>query len=420
MNYSRMAYLCKREIMVFCEKLGKGLKRPSYKLLCNMLYGLMESQSCHLTKIGRALKEKITLKKTVERLSEGLGRFAEGSRLRNNYVETVKSVVGTNTLWIVDGSDVTKPCSRALEGLCKVYDGSTKEIRDGYPTLEITALSPKHKMPIPVYSQIYSTKEAGFISEPKETLKGLEYITQKFGKAGIRVMDRGYDSEQYFAYYFKHKEHFVIRCTKNRDVRYKDQTMNIMSLATRYKGKYGMNYTDKKGKTRTCKISIIPIQLPAFPDEALNLVVVYGFGQEPMLLVSNMEYRDDRLVLAITKVYLMRWRIEEYYRFKKQQFKFEDFRVRSLNAIRTLQLLVSMLIGLLGLLSEKAGESLFVAQLIDVSKRLYGVINKNKRFKFLYYALADAFFIILHKCVHGYAAFLPSKPPPPSPQLSFL
>ena len=116
----------------------------------------------------------------------------------------------------------------------------------------------------------------------------------------------------------------------------------------------------------------------------------------------------------------MRWRIEEYYRFKKQQFGFEDFRVRSLNAIRTLQLLVSMLIGLLGLLSEKAGDSLFVAQLIDISKRLFGVKNKNKRFKFLYYALADAFFTVLQKSIHGYAAFLPPRPLPRSPQLAFF
>jgi hypothetical protein len=405
---------------MFCEKLGKGMKRPDYKHLCNMLYGMMENQSCHLTKIARALKEKITLKKTVERLSEGLAGFAEGERLRNNYIDTVKTSVDKNILLLVDDSDVTKPCSQALEGLCKVHDGSTGEIRDGYPTLEITALSTKHKMPIPVYSQLYSTKEADFISQPNEVFKGLQYITEHFGRNGVRIMDRGYDGDEYFHYYFEHKEPFVIRCKKNRNVKYKNKVLNIMDLAARYKGKYSMNYTDKKGKVRACKIAIIPIQLPAFPDEALNLVVVYGFGKEPMLLVSNMDYHDNRLALAITKVYLMRWRIEEYYRFKKQQFGFEDFRVRSLHAIRTLQLFVSMLIVLLGLLSEKADDSLFVAQLIDISKRLFGVKNNNKRFKFLYYALADAFFTILQKSIQGFSAFLPSRPPVPSPQLSFF
>lgn len=34
--------------------------------------------------------------------------------------------------------------------------------------------------------------------------------------------------------------------------------------------------------------------------------------------------------MIATKVYLMRWRIEEYFKFKKQQFELEDLRVMSL------------------------------------------------------------------------------------------
>ena len=132
-DYSTLGYQCKREIQIYSEKLGKGMKRPEKKLLCQMLFGLMESQNCQVTKIARALKERITLKKTVERISKGLAGFGEGSRLMENYVQAVKPTVGKNTLLVIDESDVTKPCSRALEGLCRVYDGSTGEIRDGYP-----------------------------------------------------------------------------------------------------------------------------------------------------------------------------------------------------------------------------------------------------------------------------------------------
>ena len=41
----------------------------------------------------------------------------------------------------------------------------------------------------------------------------------------------------------------------------------------------------------------------------------------------------------------MRWRIEEYYRFKKNQFKPEDLRVRSLNSIRNLDLILMIVVG---------------------------------------------------------------------------
>ena len=60
-------------------------------------------------------------------------------------------------------------------------------------------------------------------------------------------------------------------------------------------------------------------------------MAVYGFGSELMLLISNLTMQEKkRLYQAVTKVYLMRWRIEEYFRFKKQQFELEDLRVMSL------------------------------------------------------------------------------------------
>ena len=49
----------------------------------------------------------------------------------------------------------------------------------------------------------------------------------------------------------------------------------------------------------------------------------------------------------------MRWKIEEYYRFKKQQFNLEDMRVRSLNSIRNLELLITVAVGYIGFVSEK-------------------------------------------------------------------
>ena len=99
----------------------------------------------------------------------------------------------------------------------------------------------------------------------------------------------------------------------------------------------------------------------------LHLIVVYGFGKEPMLLLTNLERDDKRLSNTIVKVYLMRWRIEEYFRFKKQQYALEDFRVRSLRSIRTLHRIVTLLAGLIGILSDQREESVFVTELIEIS-----------------------------------------------------
>ena len=123
-----------------------------------------------------------------------------------------------------------------------------------------------------------------------------------------------------------------------------------------------------------------------------------------MLLISNLKSDDKRLSVVITKVYLLRWRIEEYFKFKKQQFDFENFRVRSLNLIRALNTLVTLLIGLISIMSEHRDKSILVNEVIECSKRIYD------RPKFIYYALGDGIFSILQKTKTGITKFLaPAK-----------
>lgn len=417
-NYSKLGYQIKREIMNFTKIICAGIKRPEFKLICNMFYGMLESNSCHLSKISRALKEEITLKKTIERLSLGLVSFTDKAALMDNYIENIRPYVDERTVFVVDGSDVTKPCSTAMEGLAIVRDGSTGELKPGYWTFEIAALTKSQKAPLPVYERVYSSKEEGFISEDDEVLRGLKYISQKFGNIGVKALDRGYDALIYYEHFIKSKEKFIIRAKKNRNVKYKDETINIMELANKFKGKYRMDFKDKKGTKRECKISVIPVSLPKYPHVSFNMVVVYGFGKNPMILLTNLKSEDKRLALTITKVYLMRWRIEEYFRFKKTQFDFEDFRVRSLNSIRTLHLITTVLTGLIALFAEKSAESLFISELIYESKRIYKTKKEKGKTKFTFYAIADGIYSILMKSTVGIAHFLAVSKP--SQQLSLF
>lgn len=145
------------------------------------------------------------------------------------------------------------------------------------------------------------------------------------------------------------------------------------------------------------------IKICAMPDKVLNLVIVYGLGKEAMILVSNIKTKTEKIAEVITKVYLMRWRIEEYFKFKKQQFKFEDLRVRKMKAIKNLNILLTMLIGMLGLLSEKQDKNKMVVEIIEIAKRIYG------KKKFVYYAIADGIFEILNKGLTGIKKFLIPK-----------
>ena len=307
--YTTLNHNLKRGILKFSEKISKNLSRPNFKFVSQMIFGILSSQSCMLSEISRKLDEKTTVKKIIDRLSRNLNQFNQADKLFENYLNAIKSQISAKTILIVDGSDITKEYTTKSEGIAKVRDGSTGEYKLGYHTLGITALTPEKKMPIPVYSRVYSAKENVFVSEDAETIKALRFLSNHFGKNNIRAFDRGYDNNRYYEYLIKHNEKFVIRAKKNRGVIYKGERINIMELAHKFKGKYSLKFRKKNGVGADCKITIIPIKLVCRPETELNLVICYGFGKEPMLLITNLKSDDARLGVAVVKVYLMRWKI---------------------------------------------------------------------------------------------------------------
>ena len=132
-------------------------------------------------------------------------------------------------------------------------------------------------------------------------------------------------------------------------------------------------------------MNCIPVKLCEFPSKELTLVVVHGFGAEPMLLLSNLKMQEKkRLCHIVTKVYLMRWRIEEYFKFKKQQFELEGLRVMSLQSIRNLNLFATLATGYIGLTSSVHEDRVFLMELKECSKRIYEIPQ------FIFYALGYA------------------------------
>ena len=404
-NYSRLGYEIKRDFTNFSLKISNGLKRPQAKFLHQMVYGILAGNKPHLSEIARSLKESITLKKTIDRLSKNLHAFDGKDSVMHNYLGLVRQQVKDDyAVIIIDNSDIAKPASRKLEALSEIRDGSTGEITQGYLTIEAAVLSEKGKMPLPVYEKVFSAAEKGFISETHENLCCLQSLTENFSSGCVRTLDRGFDANEYYRYFLKHGERFVIRAKKNRNVIYDGQTCNIMETALRYKGAYRMDFKDKKGRTIRCKMSCIPVRLCEFPSRELVLTVVYGFGEEPMLLLSNLKMQEKKkLCHIITKVYLLRWRIEEYFRFKKQQFGLEDLRVMSLQSIRNLNLLAMLAVGYISLTASVHKDSIFLAEIKECSKRIYRMPQ------FVYYAIGYALERVLSMSRSGISSFLPPR-----------
>ena len=415
-NYSRESGIAKAGLLRFCGRIRKGLGRPEQKLVTNMLYGIAASNSCQLTEIGRALDEDIALKKTVNRFSLGLKGFSGHETVKENYLKIAQKYIDDTTVYPIDESDAAKPYSVAMEALHEVHDGSTGKIVPGYMTLEIAALTHKTKTPLPVYERVFSAAEKEYLSRDDEVLKGLRYVSKRFGHGGYRVLDRGYDANIYMEYFIESGEKFIVRVKRNRNVQHGGKPINIEELAGRYKGKYAFRCT-LHGETFHMKTAEIPITLCEFGEYPLYLICVYGFGDKPMLLITNC--RGTGLCVAIAKIYQMRWKIEEHFRFKKFQYHFEDFRVRSLNAIRTLHLLVTLLAGYMALLTQELDS--VISCVLRRCSRPIPRSKKRATKNLFHYELAAGFALLLRKTTANLKAlFPPLRNPHQSVQLSLF
>ena len=134
---------------------------------------------------------------------------------------------------------------------------------------------------------------------------------------------------------------------------------------------------------------------PHYPEQPLFLVVVKGWGEKPMMLLSNVAV-ESQGVTRILEIYLTRWKCEENYRFIKQAYNLEDVRVLSYTGLRNMMALVQ---AVFYFVSAELGKNLKLNILL---KKLF---EKAQRFfeipEFRQYALADGIYKIFFSSQTG-------------------
>lgn len=152
-----------------------------------------------------------------------------------------------------------------------------------------------------------------------------------FSKATF-VMDRGYDDNKMFLKLDELEQDYVIRLTSKRELFFHYKWVPATELRNRRKGNVKMPLF-YKGKQHEAYLFHVKVQITASRKD-IFLVLVYGITEHPMMLATNKDIKSKEDVIAVAKLYFSRWRIEEYFRCKKQMFRFENFRVRKLAAIK--------------------------------------------------------------------------------------
>lgn len=76
----------------------------------------------------------------------------------------------------IDPGDIRKRYASKMENLCKIRDGSEKEITDDYWLCKAVAADIEHKNVIPIYLEAYSQQAKDFRSENDQLFKVIDTV----------------------------------------------------------------------------------------------------------------------------------------------------------------------------------------------------------------------------------------------------
>jgi len=373
-NYTMNTYEVKRDLVTFSKKISEGLNKSTNKFVMDIEYGLSKSRSVLLSNIARSLEETIDLDNTIERLSDNLVLLKDSEKeiIKKNYLEEIRDKFAEEAIAVFDDSDISKRYGKKFEDLDRVVDASSpnNEVVNGYHVCEAVILTNKEKQPISVYSEIYSCRSKEFISKNKYTFESIDAVRNVLKRKCNMVFDRGYDDNKIIDYVDNNGDYFVIRMEDRRNFLFKGKKKNCHEMAIRRKGKIKMVLWFDDKEEHEVSVSHTKVVLP-FNKKEYELIFVYGLDEEhPMVLLTNRSIHSKEDVIKVVRLYFYRWRIEEYFRSKKQEYDFENIRVRTLKAINNLNLLLTIHMGHLSMLAEAMDNKLLIIKIIEASKSL--------------------------------------------------
>lgn len=348
--FSNLVRDVKNELSRFIvSKICNGLPRNVTKFAYDMVWGMLSSGSCKVSMIGRRLFEK-DIRTTENRLTKNLMEL-DLSGLKSNYWEyAFGELLKLEPNIIIDETDVIKPFGKAFEGLNTIHDGSRegRPREKGWPVTGIVALTEKNFV-MPLVTNVYSSLSVGHKSICHETKRHLDAIIPNVAKPFKCTcsFDRGYDGSIYANYIDAIGHFYVIRAKEIRIYKTSVGKMNALQIAQRHKGRYSFDYKKTDGTERHAKASAVKARHEDFPNGVWVVFESFEGESEPRAYITNIDCSTKEGVAKALKAYRLRWRIEEFFRFVKQEYGFERFMVRTLHGINNLLVFMNLTVAFL-------------------------------------------------------------------------
>ena len=353
------------------------------------LYGIATRQSVRLSEIARSLNEPIAMIKTENRLSRQAARAGLAEKITRFVIRRAAPRIKDKTLLIVDPSDIAKPYAEKMEYLARVRDGSKKELADGYWLCQIVGVECGGQEIVPLVNHLWSQNAPGFRSENAEIRRWVKAVARATRRRGIWVMDRGGDRRRLYEAFLRWRLEFLVRLVGNRDLIRGGRTRLAREIAANCPLPYAEVVVRQNGngtETRlTLEFGFREVRLPGWEKHPLWLLVIKGFGEEPLMLLTTIPLRRERKTLWwAVQAYLTRWRIEDTLRFAKQSYRLEDVRVLGYQSLRNMMAmaLLAMYFTMVEL-GRQTRLAVLCHHALRAAKRLFGIPE------FCYYAIAD-------------------------------
>lgn len=388
---SKLGWKIKSQITKFANYLSSGFHKPKKKFLLDMIYGIQANEDVKVSNIVRSLNEDIDLIQTEKRLTRQLSGDDLTEELNKRIISVARHSIRPNTILALDLSDISKPYSEQQEFLADVWDGSRGKVGKGYWLCSVTGADIKGERVTPLYAELFSQKAVGFESENAQILKAVDSVVEGIGKNGIWVIDRGGDREILINGILQRNLRFIIRAVGSR----KEEgglLLDGVALSMRciHRREVVIQKSNGKREKLILRMGLRKVHFPSIKEE-MTVVVIHGFGEKPMMLLTNIKYkRASEFVHFILESYLTRWKCEESFRFIKQSYQLEDVRLRSYVGLRNIVVLVQAVFYFVSvLLGQRLKLNILLKQICEKAQRFFEMpAFKN-------YAIADGIYKVL-------------------------
>lgn len=297
----------------------KTLTKPQQKALNEMVRGLFTAGEPILRHIAQD-KNK-SAKKQAEKYSHHLGNIQIQEKVEELALKEAKKQIRKRTVIAYDLTDISKESAKKIEKLSRVWDGSKRKITTGFSLhgVGINGILTKF--------QVHDSDQFTLNQIRKNIVTE---ISEKLGKRGIWVVDRGNDDKQFFKF-LRHelKVDFIARLKGNRQVVIK-KTGDKIQVKNLQPGKYTVCLMRKNNDhvDLSCEYTLV--------------IVNHLDGKEPIRFLHSLKssYSKNQIV----EMYLQRWGVENIFKRVKEKFALESIRVlkwqKFVNLVALIQLAV--------------------------------------------------------------------------------